>query len=95
MAAARHLAIIAYDVSNDRERAKLSNFLEQQMTRVQDSLFEGWMTRSEARRIARLAAALVGKSESIRLYVVPRHGVLACEAWGFPPAPCPDGALIL
>ena len=95
MATVRHLVIIAYDVSDDHDRARLSDFLEQHMTRVQGSLFEAWLTRSEARRIVRLAAALVGESESVRLYIIPRHGVIACEALGFPPAPCSDGALIL
>ncbi len=95
MGAAHHLAILAYDVSDNRDRARLAQFLEEHMTRVQDSLFEGWMTRAEARRIARMAAALVGEGESIRLYLIARGGVAACDAWGFPPAPCPDGALIL
>ena len=95
MAAVRHLALIAYDVSDNRDRRKLAEFLEEHMTRVQGSLFEGWLTRAEANRIARLAAALTGEGESIRLYLVPREGVEACRAWGFPPAPCPDGALIL
>lgn len=95
MAAHRHLAVLTYDVSNDRLRTKLAHFLEDNMTRVQGSVFEGWMTRGEARRVARLASALVGEGESIRLYIIPRKGVEACEAWGFPPSPCPDGALIL
>jgi CRISPR-associated protein Cas2 len=95
MASARHLILITYDVSDDRDRRKLSTFLEEHMTRVQGSVFEGWMTRREARKIARLGSALAGESESIRLYIIPRGGISACEAWGFPPAPCPDGALIL
>ena len=95
MASARHLVLIAYDVSNDRDRAKLAAFLEERMTRVQGSLFEGWMTQAEARRIARMGSALAGESESVRLYIVPRGAVGGCQAWGFPPAPCPDGALIL
>ena len=95
MAASRHLALIAYDVPDERDRRKLATFLEERMTRVQDSLFEGWTTRREAAHIARLAAALVGEDASVRLYLVPRGAIEACEAWGFPPAPCPDGALIL
>ena len=93
--ATRHLALISYDVSDNRDRAKLAGFLEEHMTRVQGSVFEGWMTRSEAKRIVRLASAIVGESESVRLYVIPRGAVSACQASGFPPAPCQDGALIL
>lgn len=95
MGTQRHLALLSYDVSDNRARVRIAHFLEEHMTRVQDSLFEGWMTRAEARRIAQLASALVGEAESVRLYLIPRGGVAACEAWGFPPAPCPDGALIL
>ncbi len=93
--AREHLAIIAYDVADDRDRARLSAFLEERMTRVQESLFEGWMTAARARQLARRAAALVADHDSVRLYVVPRGAIAACAAWGFPPAPCPDGALIL
>jgi hypothetical protein len=31
----------------------------------------------------------------LRLYVVPRRGVGAAKAWGFPPAPLTDGLLII
>jgi len=90
-----HLALIAYDVTHDRDRARLADWLEARMTRVQDSLFEGWMTRSEAEATALRAAALVEPDDSVRLYLVPRGAVADCRAWGFPPAPCPDGALIV
>lgn len=95
MAVREHLIILAYDVPDARDRRLLAEFLEKQMTRVQASVFEGWMTRSRAEALAREAAAIVGPTASLRLYVVPRGGVSACRAWGFPPAPCPDGALIL
>lgn len=95
MAGSRHLILVSYDVSNNRRRAKLSAFLEQDMTRVQESLFEGWMTRTQANRFGAHAAAIVGEAGSVRLYIVPRAGVPACTAWGFPPAPCPDGSLIV
>ena len=95
MAARAHLVIIAYDVPEERERRDVAGFLEGHMTRVQGSVFEGWMTRVEATKLASKAAALAGPTASMRMYLVPRAGVHACAAWGFPPAPCPDGALIL
>jgi CRISPR-associated endonuclease Cas2 len=95
MAAREHLIILAYDVPEARERRLLADFLETRMTRVQGSVFEGWMTRVEANKVAHKAATLAGPTASLRMYVVPRAGVSACQAWGFPPAPCPDGALIL
>lgn len=95
MAARFHLAVVAYDVADDREREKLSRCLEDYMTRVQDSLFEAWMTKSEAQRVFQLAAAIAGNDASVRLYMVPGASVRNCEASGFPPAPSRDGALIL
>jgi CRISPR/Cas system-associated endoribonuclease Cas2 len=65
------------------------------LTRVQGSLFEGWETSAAAERIAARAAILAGEGASVRLYVIPRGGVARCQAWGFPPAPAPDGALIV
>jgi len=95
VAAVRHLILIAYDVPGDRNRARLSTFLEEYMTRVQDSLFEGWATRAEGERLAAQAVGLAGEGASIRLYFVPRGAVSGCLAWGFPPAPRPDGVLIV
>lgn len=95
MAAREHLIILAYDVPDARERRMLADFLETRMTRVQGSVFEGWMTQDDAGKVARKAAVLVGPAASLRMYVIPRGGVSACQAWGFPPAPRPDGALIL
>jgi CRISPR-associated endonuclease Cas2 len=95
MAGQRHLILVSYDVTGQKRRSKLAAFLENEMTRVQESLFEGWMTRLQANRLGKRAAAIVGEKGSVRLYIVPRAGVGACLAWGFPPAPCPDGALIV
>lgn len=91
----RHLVLIAYDVSDQRDRRRLAEFLEARMTRVQESLFEGWMIRREAERTGREAAALIDTADSLRLYILPRGAVDTCRAWGFPPAPCGDGALIV
>jgi CRISPR-associated endonuclease Cas2 len=95
MAGSRHLVILSYDVTGNKRRTKLAAYLEDQMTRVQESLFEGWMTRAQANRLGARAAAIVGEKGSVRLYIVPRAAVTACVAWGFPPAPSPDGALII
>jgi CRISPR-associated protein Cas2 len=95
MSAARHLILIAYDVSRDRDRARVADLLEQSMTRVQRSVFEGWMTEKAARRLAERAAAMIDAADSLRLYTIPRRGVGQCAAWGFPPAPLADGLLIV
>lgn len=95
MAGTRHLVLIAYDISDNKDRTRVAAVLEAEMVRVQGSLFEGWMTRTAAQRLANEAALLIDACDSLRLYVVPRGGVGAAKAWGFPPAPLTDGMLIV
>lgn len=95
MPSPRHLVLIACEVSDPRDQQRLARYLEERMTCVQNCLYEGWMTRREAEHTAQAAALLIDGADSLRLYVLPRGAVSACRAWGFPPAPCPDGALIL
>lgn len=93
--ATRHLILIAYDISDTKDRTRLATLLEGEMVRVQESLFEGWMTRATARRLANKTAQLIDEGDSLRMYVIPRGGVGAAKAWGFPPAPLADGLLII
>ena len=95
MAGTRHLILIGYDISDNKDRTRVSALLEQEMVRVQESLFEGWMTRKGAQRLANEAALLIDAGDRLRLYVIPRGGVGAAMAWGFPPAPLIDGLLII
>jgi CRISPR-associated endonuclease Cas2 len=89
------LILIAYDISDAKDRTRVAALLEGEMVRVQESLFEGWMTRAVARRLADEAALLIDEGDSLRLYIIPRGGVGAARAWGFPPAPLTDGLLII
>lgn len=95
MAAARHLAVIAYDVPDDRDRARLARLLETQLARVQHSVFEGWMAPRTARALFEKAARLGGPEGSVRLYLLPRATVLHCRAHGFPPAPEADDFVLV
>ena len=95
MAVVRHLILIAYDVSDNKDRGRVADLLERHMTRVQGSVFEGWMTVRAGQRLEADAAALIDASDSLRYYVMPRGGIDRCQAWGFPPAPIADGILII
>lgn len=64
----RILAVFCYDVSRDYSRRKLADLLGEYATRVQDSIFEGWMTRSQAVRLAKRASALLGPHDLFRVY---------------------------
>lgn len=67
----RVLAVFAYDISNDRDRARLARRLEQEAVRVQDSVFEAVISPTLARTITRRAEALLGPGDSLRVYLLP------------------------
>lgn len=90
-----HLVLIACDISDAKDRQRVAEFLEARMTRVQDSLFEGWMSAWAGQRTAQEAAGMIDAADSLRLYIVPAGGVGRCAAWGFPPAPEAGGMLIV
>ena len=85
--AAPHLVVIAYDVPSDRDRARLARILEAHLARVQESVFEGWMTPTAARALFARASPLGGRDGSVRLYLLPKGAAPRCLAHGFPPAP--------
>lgn len=74
MARPDHLFVFAYDVERDATRAKLARLIDDQLDRVQKSVFEGRLTVSEARRLAAEAAKLLGPDDSLRVYCVPEEG---------------------
>jgi len=92
---AEHLAVIVYDISDDRSRARAAMLLERSLARVQESVFEGWMTRKAAEQLAASVGRLAGDDGSVRLYLLPRGAVPGCRAWGFPPAPERDDFLLV
>jgi CRISPR-associated endonuclease Cas2 len=95
MSAREHLVLIAYDISDAHDRNRVAEYLEGRMIRVQESLFEGWMSAKAGRRLALDAARMIDAADSLRLYIVPAGGVGRCAAWGFPPAPEAGGLLIV
>lgn len=93
--AAHCLAVIAYDIPDDRSRARAAALLERSLARVQDSVFEGWLARARAEALAEQVGRLAGDDGSVRLYLLPRNAVALCRAWGLPPAPeCDDFILV-
>ena len=81
----RVLAVFCYDVSRDRAREQLSGFLEEYAVRVQESVFEGWMSRARAVALARRAARLLGPDDLLRVYCV--GPAAAMRTLSFGPAP--------
>lgn len=88
MARPSHLFVVCYDVAKDSLRNRLATFLEARLVRVQRSVFEGRMTRVEARALARHAATFLEADDSLRVYCITEAGRRASHVHG--PAPLPE-----
>lgn len=82
MSRPRHLFVFCYDVERDRDRVKLSDLLEEAMVRVQKSVFEGYLTSSEADRLGRRAEKWIGPDDSLRVYCISEGGRRQSRAYG-------------
>ncbi len=66
------LLLVVYDVANDRRRQRLSVLLEGYGRRVQESVFECFVTLPEMRKLYEQVGRQVKESEdNVRFYWVP------------------------
>ena len=83
MSECNYFTVIAYDVSNDRRRRALVRVLESFGTRVQESVFEAWLTDQERNRLEIRAYACLKKSEDrMGIYVLPRSDMESIVSFG-------------
>ena len=63
------LWVLTYDIADDRRRRQLAKCLGKQLERVQESVFEGWLTQGELRVLLEEAAPLLDLSvDRLRAY---------------------------
>lgn len=63
------LWVIAYDIADNRRRRQLVKCLASQMQRVQESVFEGWLTQAELNSLIAEATPLLNREEDrLRAY---------------------------
>ena len=79
------LHIFAYDIADDRVRARVSKCLEEKAVRVQESVFEGQMTARIANRVFDSLVRLVMPGDSLRMYAIDRTTVDHCRTHGGAP----------
>lgn len=61
--------MVAYDIADDRRRRQLASCLGRRLGRVQESVFEGWLSQSEAVSLMREAESLLDVSlDRLRAY---------------------------
>lgn len=79
--------VIAYDVGDNRRRARLAARLEKTGVRVQGSVFEARLTPAQAKLLFERLAPLVERGDSLRLYALPRNAVAKSMTLGGLPLP--------
>lgn len=85
MPRATHLYVFAYDIERDRARARVAKLLENDLVRVQKSVFEGRMTPAAAKRMVRKIGQQLSPTDSLRVYAVTAQGQDASLAIGTAP----------
>jgi CRISPR-associated protein Cas2 len=77
-----HLYVLAYDIVRDSTRARVAALLENDLVRVQRSVFEGRMTPRAARRLAGKIGVLLAPGDSLRVYALTADGLDASLSVG-------------
>lgn len=91
----QHLMVFCYDVSKDSTRTKVSRILEEDLARVQKSVFEGRINNDEAHDLARRILALLDIGDSLRVYAVTPLGLKNSISYGGAPLAEPHGYWLL
>lgn len=79
--------VICYDVSQDRRRNGVANYLESHGVRVQDSVFEARLTHGQAEAIYGALVRLLDPGDSLRMYALPPASIARSRTFGGPPLP--------
>lgn len=86
------LTLVVYDIADNRRRTRLAKFLEGYGRRVQESVFECFLSLDEMKRLHRQIERRVKADEdNVRFYWIPSGAVAKSLAIGSPkPAPPPN-----
>ena len=78
------LCVFCYDISDRRRRTKVSDLLERQAARVQESVFEARLDQKAAALLMDQIRRYLVADDSVRLYRVPDRTLRHCDAYGGP-----------
>ncbi|MCM5552394.1 CRISPR-associated endonuclease Cas2 [Pleomorphomonas sp. NRK KF1] len=84
MPRAAMFTVFAYDISDDAKRRRVAGMLEERAVRVQNSVFEAWMTQKEAKAMAIKVEAVLATGDSLRVYAIGQAGLARCRTFGAP-----------
>jgi len=85
------LVVLAYDIADDTRRRRAARLCEQRMLRVQESVFEAWLTPAELHRLlASLQEQIDPKADQIRTYTLALRDFARRRVLGQMPQAVPD-----
>ena len=77
------LWVLVYDIADDKRRRLLAKHLGQRLQRVQESVFEGWLTMMELEEVMAQARQLVDVGEDrLRAYPLALRKEARCRIHG-------------
>jgi CRISPR-associated protein Cas2 len=89
------LVLVVYDIADDRRRQKLATFLEGYGRRVQESVFECFLSLEEMKGLHEKVRTRVKPEDNVRFYWVPREAVSRALTLGSSqPEPPPEVYII-
>lgn len=90
------LVLVVYDIADDRRRLKLSNFLEGQGRRVQESVFECFIDLEKMSQLCALVKRRIKLPEdNVRFYWIPADALPRTLTLGSPPPQPPPQVYII
>lgn len=88
--------VVAYDVTCDKRRKKVSDLLEGYGQRVQYSVFECVLVTSKYKELRERLRKVVKLSEDkVRFYPLSQHTLPQVEVWGGPAVTNAPGSIII
>jgi CRISPR-associated protein Cas2 len=90
------LVLVVYDIADDKRRLKLSNFLEGHGRRVQESVFECFVSLEEMKKLhEKIKKRVKPEVDNVRLYWIPSDALpKALTVGSNPPVPPPSFYII-
>ena len=79
------LHVFAYDITSDRQRRRVAEALEDYGVRVQGSVFEVRVSRSQAQVLADRLSVELEKGDSLRVYALDASALEGSFVIGGPP----------
>lgn len=76
--------VFAYDISDDAKRRRVAGMLEERAVRVQNSVFEAWMSAENAKALAEQVEKILVTGDSLRVYAIGQSGLQRCRTFGGP-----------